>query len=541
MDSNSSEDTSLQKKHLTRTQLVLLVSLFFIFFANITFFRHVFVIYPFVAKNFIFLASLVVGSTCAIGLFLTIITSICSPRLVLILFLLVSSVAAYFMDTYDLVIDHLMIQNIVETNWDETSDLLNLRMVGYLFFLGVLPSYLVYKVKLHKESFRKTVFCGIRNSVVLLVAMALIVLSLSRFYTSFFREHESLRWFSNPIYYVYSLSKYIQKDLNLHKVKVTALGADAVVDGHHAAKKLVIIVVGEAARADHFSLDGYPRETNPLLQKEDIYNFSKVFSCGTSTAYSVPCMFSVFPRSEFSSSKGKRTENVLDVLHHTGQIDILWRDNNSDSKGVALRVPYEDYRIPENNTMCDDGECRDEGMLVGIDQYIAEHKGRDILIVLHQMGNHGPAYYKRYPKQFEVFTPTCTTNQLEDCSQEEIINSYDNALRYTDYFLDKTINFLRKYDKERETAMIYFSDHGESLGEGGIYLHGLPYMIAPEAQKHIGALMWFGEQARQYINLHLLQQKKDKEYSHDNLFHTLLGFFEVKTDVYDKNFDIINN
>ncbi|MCI5122321.1 MAG: phosphoethanolamine transferase, partial [Candidatus Electrothrix sp. AUS4] len=141
----------------------------------------------------------------------------------------------------------------------------------------------------------------------------------------------------------------------------------------------------------------------------------------------------------------------------------------------------------------------------------------------------------------EVFKPTCRTDQLEDCSQEEIINSYDNALLYTDYFLDKIINFLRKYDAEREAAMIYFSDHGESLGENGIYLHGLPYMIAPEAQKHIGALMWFGEQARQQIDLGLLQKKEAKEYSHDNLFHTLLGFFEVKTDLYDKKLDILSD
>lgn len=307
-----------------------------------------------------------------------------------------------------------------------------------------------------------------------------------------------------------------------------------------AEKKLVILVVGEAARADHFSLDGYRRETNPLLQKEDIVNLSNVFSCGTSTAYSVPCMFSVFSRSEFNSTKGKTTENLLDVLDHTGMIDILWRDNNSDSKGVALRVPYEDYRGAEKNTLCEEGECRDEGMLIGLDQYITQHEGRDILIILHQMGNHGPAYYKRYPRQFAQFSPACQTHQLEDCRQEEIINAYDNALLYTDYFLVKVIEFLKEYESSRDTAMFYFSDHGESLGEKGVYLHGLPYMIAPEAQIHIGALLWLGEQTRKDINLDLLQRKKDKELSHDNLFHTLLGLFEVRTVLYKKGLDILS-
>ena len=240
-------------------------------------------------------------------------------------------------------------------------------------------------------------------------------------------------------------------------------------------------------------------------------------------------MFSLFDKSDYSYKKGISTENVLDVLNHTKEISVLWRDNNSDSKGVALRVPYQNYKSSKNNTICDE-ECRDEGMLVGLDRYIEEKKGKDILIVLHQMGNHGPAYYKRYTKEFEKFKPTCKTNQLEQCSKEEISNAYDNAILYTDYFLSKTINFLKRYDKTYTTAMIYMSDHGESLGESGIYLHGLPYFMAPDAQTHIGALMWFGEEVNKNI---------DKRYTHDNLFHTLLGLFEVTTEIYDGDMDIL--
>ncbi|MCI5164726.1 MAG: phosphoethanolamine--lipid A transferase [Candidatus Electrothrix sp. GM3_4] len=528
-----------KRKELTVTQATVFSSLFFITFNNVTFFRHILEVYPFSLKYFFFLASLTAGGTLAIALFLTLATAICPTKPLLILLLVFSSVAAYVMDTYDTVIDYIMIQNIVETNWDEISDLLNLRMVGYFLVLGLLPSYAVYRVSVQKEPFKRAVLLKIRDSL-LLIAILVIVLTFSKFYTSFFREHESLRWYSNPIYYVYSLSKYINKNFSLHEVKVVPLGLDATVK-KNTERKIVILVVGEAARADHFSLDGYPRETNPLLKKEDIVNFSKVFACGTSTSYSVPCMFSVFPRAEFNTSKGKETENVLDVLQHTGKIDILWRDNNSDSKGVALRVPYEDYRDSANNTICEDGECRDEGMLVGLDQYIKQHENKDLLIVLHQMGNHGPAYYKRYPKQFEQFTPTCQTNQLEDCSQGEIINAYDNALLYTDYFLAQIISFLKQYDNDHKTAMIYLSDHGESLGENGVYLHGLPYIIAPDAQKHIGAVMWLGKRTKRDINLDLLEQKKDKELSHDNLFHTLLGLLAVKTAAYEKELDILND
>ena len=230
----------------------------------------------------------------------------------------------------------------------------------------------------------------------------------------------------------------------------------------------------------------------------------------------------------------------MDVLNNTQDVAILWRDNNSDSKGVALRVDYEDFQTPKTNSICDE-ECRDEGMLVGLEDYIEKNRGKNILIVLHQMGNHGPAYYKRYPKEFEKFTPVCKTNQLENCTQEEISNAYDNAILYTDYFLSKAINFLKKYSKTHEAGLLYVSDHGESLGENGIYLHGMPYAIAPKAQTHVPSLIWLddGQMAHEY-DINKIKQNKDKEYSHDNLFDTLLGLFEVKTEVYKKELDILN-
>lgn len=294
------------------------------------------------------------------------------------------------------------------------------------------------------------------------------------------------------------------------------------------------MVVGEAARADHFSLNGYERETNPLLKKEEIIDFSHMYSCGTTTAISVPCMFSIYDRNDYDTQKGLHTENVLDVLSHAG-VEVIWRDNNSNSKGVADRVQYENYRTAENNTICDD-ECRDEGMLVGLEQRI-EASDKDMIIVLHQMGEHGPAYYKRYPKAFERFTPTCQTNQLEACSQEEIANAYDNALLYTDYFLSQTIQLLKKYEESMDTAMFYMADHGESLGEGGFYLHGLPYFIAPDTQRHVGSLLWLGKDFP--VDKEKISNAASNKFSQDNLFSTLLGLFDVQTEVYKKEMDML--
>ncbi|CAK8715391.1 Lipid A ethanolaminephosphotransferase [Candidatus Electronema halotolerans] len=523
---------------MSSTKLVAFASLLFILFYNRSFFQHVLLVYPLSWKNIGFLLSLSLGVTLTIALFITLLASKYTTKPVIILLFVLSSFSIYFMDKYNVVIDYVMIKNILQTDYEETYDLLTLRMLCYFIAFGAVPSIFVYKLRIEKSSLKKSVLFKLRDISVICVVIFLLLFSFSRFYTSFFREHKELRYYVNPIYYVYSFWKYADKEIFVRKKKLVPIGLDAAVEPHEK-KKIVIFVVGEAARADHFSLNGYKKITNPLLAKEGVASFSNVSSCGTSTAYSVPCMFSLFSRAEFDSGKGEEYENLLDLLQHTGSVDVLWRDNNSDSKGVAVRVPHQDYKSSALNTICADGECRDEGMLVGLDQYIAQHASNDILIVLHQMGNHGPAYYKRYPKEFAKFTPACLTNELEECSADEIINAYDNALLYTDYFLKKVIDFLKKYDPSHDVALLYFSDHGESLGENGVYLHGIPYIIAPEAQTHIGAVMWFGSHLQKKLDMKELAKHKNKKYSHDNIFHTLLGLFHVQTNLYEKQLDML--
>jgi lipid A ethanolaminephosphotransferase len=539
-------DLLYRKKDLSTTKVVIFNALFLTLVANKTFFQNVFHVYPLSLQNIGFLISLAVGITAVTVLLLTLLTSRYTTKFVIISLFLGASFIAYFMDNYHVVIDDIMVQNIVETDWREVNDLMGMKMFSYLILLGVLPGFFVSRLKLKTYPWKKSVLYKIRDVGISLLLIIGIVLLFSKFYTSFFREYKPLRYYVNPTYSLYSLGKFITRTFYMEESLLSSVGLDAQVveladEGDDDPKELVVLVIGEAARADHFSFNGYQRETNPLLGNEDVINFSNMYSCGTSTAFSVPCMFSVFPRDEFSNRKGNTNENILDVLSHTKAIDILWRDNNSDSKGVALRVPYEDYTRSERNTFNTSGECRDEGMLIGLEHYINQHKGRDILIILHQMGNHGPAYYKRYPKKFEKFKPVCTTNQLEECSRDEIINAYDNALLYTDYFLSKVIYLLKKYDKTHETAMMYFSDHGESLGENGLYLHGMPYMIAPESQIHIGSLMWFGSEISKEIDMNRIRLNKDKKYSQDNLFHTSLGIFEVTSSVYNKEMDMLGS
>lgn len=522
---------------LTSTQLRLLVVLFFLVADNGSFFRHLVQVYPLTAANGAFLISVGLGLGGFTFLFLTLISFGSLLRPVLAVLLIVAAMAAHFMDQYNVVIDYNMISNLVQTDLSEASDLFNLPLLLRVLLLGVLPAIAVCCWPLERPSWQRALWRHSRDAIISLVLILVLVLGFSRNYASFFREHKPLRSYANPTYLAYSLGKYLGKRFSAGAQAVKPLGLDAHIPVTDQDRELIILVVGEAMRADHFGLNGYARDTTPLLRKNGAISFTQMYSSGTSTAYSVPCMFSNFPRELFSESKGASNENLLDVLQHAG-IHVLWRDNNSDSKGVALRVPYQDFKTPAKNPVCE-SECRDEGMLAGLQGYIDSQRAGDIVIVLHQMGNHGPAYYKRFPPAFERFAPTCRTNQLEECSNEEIVNTYDNIVLYTDHFLDKVIALLKQNDQRFETAMVYMSDHGESLGEYGVYLHGLPYAMAPESQKHIAAAMWFGQ--RYAVDRDKLRAKAEARYSHANFFHTVLGLVEMETSVYDKRLDILTD
>ncbi|MND72860.1 Phosphoethanolamine transferase EptA [compost metagenome] len=307
----------------------------------------------------------------------------------------------------------------------------------------------------------------------------------------------------------------------------------------HGRKSLTVLVVGESARAENFGILGYSRDTTPKLSKEDgLIAFTDVHSCGTETAVSVPCMFSNMGRKDYNASKAKNEEGLLDVLKHAG-IDVIWRDNQSGCKGTCDRVTLQDVSNLKDPALCANSECRDEILLQGLQHFI-DTLDKDTVLVLHQMGSHGPEYFKRYPKEFERFTPVCESNALNNCSRESIVNGYDNTLVYTDHVLSTLIDLLRSNQDKVDTAMLYLSDHGESLGEYNLFLHGTPYMLAPEQQKHVAMFAWFSDSYKKSFALdtRCLQQSREKSLSQDNLFHSMLGLLEVDSKVYHQDLDM---
>ena len=522
---------------MNQSKLIIGVSVFLVACYNLAFFQNILAVYSVNAEHLLFIVSLALFFVCVNVALLSLICINKTTKPVVIAILLVSSLAAYFMDSYNVILNDEMIDNMVKTDLQETLDLLSVKQLLYFLILGVIPSLLIFKLKLAHSTLKSVL---LRNASLFfgsIAVMIVMLLSLSNFYASFIREHKTLRFYANPSFYIYSGFVYADSFFAGAPDEVKPIGLDATISPSSLRRKLIVVAVGETVRADRFSLNGYQRETNPLLAKEKVISFDNTWSCGTSTAHSLPCMFSIYPREKFSKEKASASENVLDVLKRVG-VNVLWLDNNSSSKGVADRVEYQNYKSAELNPECDI-ECRDTGMLANLQGYIDAHPDGDIVIILHQMGSHGPAYYKRYPKQFEKFTPTCNTNRLDQCSREEIGNAYDNSILYTDFFLAQTIGFLKTQAAAFNAGLIYVGDHGESLGEDNLYLHGLPYLIAPDAQKHVPMIMWFAENSDpDLVSRAVLEEQAQQSLSHDNLFHTLLGLIKVKTASYDKRLDI---
>ncbi len=506
---------------------ILIVTTFVMLTGNWALFGRILENYPLSLHNLPLLLSLSLFFTLLTALFFLAICHGRASRWILAFYLLLVSQAAYYMDQFAVVVDVSMIDNVMQTNLQEFAGLISLSLVLRTIILGIIPAWLVIRY-FPQASYRPltALLARLRLLAILLLLLVLVVAPFSSAYATFIRQHKVTRFYANPTYATYSLAKFIDEQIKIAKpTPLKMIAQDAKMLKPNSPPKLLVMVVGETARADRFSLNGYPRETNPLLAKQAVISLNNVSSCGTSTSVSVPCMFSSLGRKNYDKETALNQQNALDVLAQH-QVEILWRDNNSDSKGVATRLKFEDFKTAQLNPVCD-SECRDIGMLSGLNQYIEARKSKDILIVFHQMGNHGPEYYKRYPKEFEKFTPACKTAELKDCTQQQIDNSYDNAILYTDYFLSNIIDFLKKYDETHATAMLYVSDHGESLGEHGLYLHSAPYMMAPKVQTHVPAIVWMGEHF-DYKKAQILSHQHDA-FSHDDLFCTLLVAFHLDT------------
>ncbi len=473
--------------------------------------------------SFVLIASIVLAHFCINGIFLSLIslmgTNLC--RHLGALFFIGNSIAFYFMASYNVMLDKTMMGNVLNTNTAEALDLYHPKIFLYIVFLGILPALYLYRFKISKTSLWKKIAI-IVGSLVIAVGWAFLNSST----WLWFDEHaKNLGARVLPWNYAINSLRYYFEQREKAKPKL-------LTDLHFEKNEetLVVLVIGEAARRANFSLYGYERLTNRQLEKQDSLTALKANSCSTYTTASIKCMLS-----HQGGKKGfARYENLPSYLTRFG-VKVLWRTTNWGEPEMDVSLFQKREEIANATGKKCENMGYDEALLCGLTEQIESLHGLRTLVVLHQNGSHGPLYSKKYPKQFEYFTPSCKTVELQKCSPEELVNAYDNTILYNDHFLDSLIEILKQ--QKRRVLMIYMSDHGESLGEQGFYLHGTPKQIAPSYQYEIPFLVWTNEKFRKTRQMKPLQE----EYGQDAIFHSVLGAFSGKSKEYNEKLDIFED
>jgi lipid A ethanolaminephosphotransferase len=464
-----------------------------------------------------------------------------STKPVLVVLIVATAFAMHFMQHYGVYLDPSMLRNVMRTDVAEAGELFGPALAWNLFLYAVLPLLLLWRVDLVRWPWRRSVLVRLGVLVAAFGVLVAALMSVFQPLASLMRNQKELRYLITPSNYLWSLASVAAGDARAKAGPRQPIGTDAAPGATFAARQkpmLLVMVVGETARAANWGLNGYARQTTPRLAQLPVINFPDVTSCGTNTEVSLPCMFAPVGRRNYDEATIRGSQSLLHVLARAG-VGVTWRDNQSGCKGVCEGLPTQTVMDIQPPGLCNDGRCLDEGLLHGLDDMLRQASGTQML-VLHQLGNHGPSYFRRYPPAFAKFQPVCDNDDLRRCSREQIVNAYDNALLYTDEVLARLIEQLRARQDRIDSAVLYVSDHGESLGENNLFLHGIPYAIAPDVQKQVPMVMWFSEgfAGAAKLDMACLKQRATQPAAHDHLFHTVLGLLDVRTALHQPAWDL---
>ncbi len=421
----------------------------------------------------------------------------------------------------------------------------------------MLPLALLWRVQVQpRRSWPRAL--GAR-ALLLVGAAAVLVGSVLASYqplSALMRNDKSLRYRITPANALWSTGAVLAADLKGAARPREPIGLDARLGPSAAARQrplLLVLVVGETARSANWGLTTGPRadgrDSTPRLRALPVVDFGVVQSCGTNTETSVPCLFAPVGRRDHDEQRIRGQESLLHLLARAG-VTVHWRDNQSGCKGVCDGLPGDRPTPATAPGLCDGDRCLDEALIADLDARLTRLRLADAagtqVWVLHMLGNHGPAYFRRHPPTFSVYTPECRDEDLSRCTTEAIVNAFDNAVRYTDEVLARTIERLAAHAGTVDSALLFFSDHGESLGEHGLYLHGLPYAIAPDVQKQVPMLFWASAGFERGAGLRagcvegpLRQRARAGGVAHDHVFHTVLGLLDVQTALREPTLDLV--
>jgi lipid A ethanolaminephosphotransferase len=464
---------------------------------------------------------------------------------VLILTVIFSSLIFYGTTSYGLVFDYGMVQNTLETDTAEAFSYINLHATLFFLIFGIIPSIIIYAVQLSYQPFLKELLSRVKLIVISIIILFLISTLFYSNYASVGRNNKVLIGYITPYKMLDSSYKFLHRHYFAPPLEFKILDASPSIvrnitengvgnsTGNSTEKQVTVLVLGETARAQSFSLNGYDKPTNQFTDKKGVVSFSNMHSCGTATAVSVPCMFSRLDKQNYNKRIANAQQNVVDLIQLAGA-DVLWISNNNGScKGVCARVETQQVNTSRSEPLCDGEYCYDEALLPPLRDKLKQLTHENTLIILHMIGSHGPTYFKRYPIEKRVFIPDCQRSDIQNCSQQQLVNTYDNTIAYTDFVLSEVIDELAKLTARDsiKTSLLYISDHGESLGENGIYLHGLPYTFAPKEQTRIPMIYWASPLQTDF-DLPCLNDLTQAPVSHDNVFDTLLSIMSVRSTAY---------
>ena len=540
-------------KNLNSIQFTFIIALYYVSVFNIPLFQ---LIKQGVDKqadvNLVFIATMPLFLFFALSFVFSLFSVKYLAKPFFILLTLISSSVFFAAFQYGVVFDYGMIENIVQSNQSEALTYLNWASILNFVVTGLLPCLLISKVNIEYKPFSKELLHKVLFMLSMLAGIVVIGLFFYQNYVSFGRNNDIIKRYIVPTYFIGSSIKYVELNYLEKPLKYKQLGLDAKnttvktqsqtnSQSHSKTKpNLVVLVVGETARAANYQYYGYDRPTNEHTKDQGIIAFKDTHSCGTATAVSLPCMFSRMDHDNYNARREMAQDNVIDVLDHAG-IQLEWLDNDSGCKGVCQNIEHLVIGHNSDPKLCNGDYCYDQVLVNELSKRLQTIEAKDTLIVLHIIGSHGPTYYQRYPKEHRRFVPDCQRSDIQNCSHQELVNTYDNTILYTDYIVSEVLTKLQHESQQFDTAMLYISDHGESLGESGMYLHGTPYSFAPGEQTTVPLLAWvskgFAKQNR--LDLTCLNQEAAKGgFSHDNLFDSLLGLLNVKTSVYRSSTDI---
>ena len=494
--------------------VLIISSLNFLFF-HIPFFNFVFENINYKSISGVFVITSLVILMIVLNAFVFFLFLFLSQRVgkfLLVLFFLMNAIAVYFVTTYGIIVDESMIGNVLNTNYEESTSYFSYKMILYLIFLGVLPSYFIVKSKIERVSFKRF---SILSSLTLLFALVLVFVNASN-WLWIDKNSKRLGGLAMPWSYVVNTSLFY---IHQHKKnEKEILLPDAKIKDNE--KAVVILVIGESARRQNFSLFGYSKNTNPLLSKtQNLFHFDAT----SSATYTTAGVKSILDH--------KETDDLYEILPnylYRNDVEVIWRTSNWGEPPVHIKN-YQDRAYLHTN--CKEDYCNyDEVLLHGLKDQILASKKNKILIVLHTSTSHGPSYNKKYPPQFEQFKPVCESVELSNCSQAELINAYDNTIVYTDYILHKTIEELKGLNSFKST-MLFVSDHGESLGEKNLYMHGIPMSIAPKEQYEIPFIVWISDSSNKKV-------KALNNLSQYHVFHSVLNFLNIESPIYNEEMNI---